>query len=124
MHLRCRMAHNRHMMAMTEEAAERRAMLRRLDDILEALEQLNLTEAPELPERLRLSLAAHEIAAEDGIEIRVLIERVWRKQEVHMLSPRQERRKNSSRRTLPHRPPGHDVIESILRQANQGSLSD
>jgi hypothetical protein len=96
-------------------------MLRRLDDILEALEQLNLTEVSHLPERVRRSLAAHDIPTEAGDEVRVLIERVWRKQELHMLSPRQDRRKTSSRRTVGRRPPGHDVIESILRQGKQGS---
>lgn len=99
---------------------ERRARLRRLDDILEALEQLNLTEAAQLPERVRQSLADHDIEVEEGIEIRVLIERVWRKQESHMLNPRQERRRRSTRRSVGRRPPGHDVIESILRQANSG----
>ena len=96
-------------------------MLRRLDDILEALEQLNLTEVSHLPERVRRSLAAHDIPTEAGDEVRVLIERVWRKQELHMLSPRQDRRKTSSRRTVGRRPPGHDVIESILRQGKQSS---
>ena len=90
-------------------------MLRRLDDILEALEQLNLTEVSQLPDRVRRSLAAHDIAVEADTEVRVLIERVWRKQELHMLSPRQDRR------TIGRRPPGHDVIESILRQGKQGS---
>jgi hypothetical protein len=107
-------------MAVTEEKTDRRERLRRLDDILEALEQLNLSEAPALPEGVVRSLAAHEIPVEDGVEIRVLIERVWRKQEAHMLNPRQERRKTSSRRTVPRRPPGHDVIESILRQGGRG----
>jgi hypothetical protein len=104
----------------TEEMTDRRAHLRRLDDILEALEQLNLSEAAELPERVVRSLAAHDIPVEDGVEIRVLIERVWRKQESHMLSPRQERRRSSSRRAHSRRPPGHDVIESILRQGGRG----
>jgi hypothetical protein len=73
----------------TQEMIDRRAQLRRLDDILEALEQLNLTEASQLPDRLLRSLAAHEIQVEDGVEVKVLIERVWQKQEGHMLSPRQ-----------------------------------
>ena len=107
-----------------EAVTDRRAQLRRLDDVLEALEQLNLTEASELPERVLRSLAAHDIPVEDGVEIRVLIERVWRKQEGHMLSPRQERRRTSSRRVHSRRPPGHDVIESILRQGGQGPLPD
>jgi hypothetical protein len=108
------------MIDLTTDSKERRATLRRLDDILEALEQLNLTENSRLPERVRLSLAAQDIPAESGTEVRVLIERVWRKQEVHMLSPRQDRRKTSSRRTVGRRPPGHDVIESILRQGKIG----
>jgi len=109
------------MIEASTDSKERRAMLRRLDDILEALEQLNLTEVSQLPDRVRRSLAAHDIAVEADTEVRVLIERVWRKQELHMLSPRQDRRKTSSRRTNGRRPPGHDVIESILRQGKQGS---
>ena len=104
----------------TEEMTDRRAHLRRLDDILEALEQLNLSEAAELPERVVRSLAAHDIPVEDGIEIRVLIERVWRKQESHMLSPRQERRRNPGRRAGSRRHPGQEVVESILRQVQRG----
>ncbi|MHB8323603.1 MAG: hypothetical protein ACYDEA_03595 [Candidatus Dormibacteria bacterium] len=111
------------MIAAPEETRERRAMLRRLDDILEALEQLNLSEAP-LPDRLRRSLTLHGIPVEDGIEIRVLIERVWHQQESHMLNPRQERRRSTTRRSIGRRPPGHDVIESILRQANPGGTGD
>lgn len=108
------------MMSAPDQATERRAVLRRLDDILEALEQLNLAEADQLPDRVRRSLAAQEIAFEDGAEVRVLIERVWRKQEAHMLSPRQERRRAPSRRAAGRRHPGNDVVESILRQVHQG----
>ncbi len=107
-------------MAAPEQASDRREVLRRLDDVLEALEQLNLAEASQLPDRVRRSLLAHEIPFEDGVEVRVLIERVWHKQEVHMLSPRQERRRTPSRRSAGRRHPGHDVIESILRQVHQG----
>lgn len=91
-------------------------MLRRLDDLLEALEQLNLRDATELTDRIRRSLAAHGIPFDDATEIRVIIERVWRKQELHMAGPRPERRNLPSRRGGGHRPPGHDVIESIMRQ--------
>ncbi|HUY24175.1 MAG: hypothetical protein WA695_06780 [Candidatus Dormiibacterota bacterium] len=105
----------------TDEATERRHLLRRLDDLLEALEQLNLRESVHLTERVRQSLAAQGIPFEDGAEIRVIIERVWRKQEGHMTGPRQDRRRKPSRRNSPHRPPGHDVIESIIRQSNQAA---
>ncbi|MGH7610263.1 MAG: hypothetical protein ACREOD_10105 [Candidatus Dormibacteria bacterium] len=108
------------MVTASNESIERRSTLRRLDDLLEALEQLNLRETSQLTERIRSSLAAHGIPFEDGAEIRVIIERVWRKQESHMVSPRQERRKSPARRTGGHRPPGHDVIESIMRQGGQG----
>ncbi|MGH7611212.1 MAG: hypothetical protein ACREN4_04255 [Candidatus Dormibacteria bacterium] len=107
------------MLAASHETIERRSMLRRLDDLLEALEQLNLRESTELTERVRNSLVAHGIPFEEGTEIRVLIERVWRKQEGHMLSPRQDRRKQRNRRGGGHRPSGHDVIESIIRQGSQ-----
>ena len=118
------MVDNSPVITSTQEMIDRRAQLRRLDDILEALEQLNLTEASQLPERLLRSLAAHEIQVEDGVEVKVLIERVWQKQEGHMLSPRQERRRTSTRRVHPRRPPGHDVIESILRQGGRAQVSD
>ncbi len=103
-------------MLASKEVTERRLMLRRLDDLLEALEQLNLRDSTELSGRVRRSLAAHGIPFEDATEIRVLIERVWRKQEAHMAGPRPDRRKLPSRRSAGHRPPGHDVIESIMRQ--------
>ena len=107
-------------MTTPEETTERRALLRRLDDVLEALEQLNLSEATQLPDRVRRSLEAHQLPYEDGAEVRILIERVWRKQEAHMLSPRQERRRNPSRRSGSRRHPGQEVIESILRQVQRG----
>ena len=103
-----------------EETTERRALLRRLDDVLEALEQLNLTEATQLPDRVRRSLEAHQIPYDDGAEVRELIERVWHKQEAHMLSPRQERRRHPSRRVGSRRHPGQDVVETILRQRRDG----
>ncbi|HVB13236.1 MAG TPA: hypothetical protein VNH38_00550 [Candidatus Dormibacteraeota bacterium] len=109
------------MIAPTAEATERRSLLRRLDDLLEALEQLNLHESSHLTERIQQSLASHGIPFEDGAEIRVIIERVWRKQEAHMTGARQDRRRTPSRRSSAHRPPGHDVIESIIRQSHQGS---
>ncbi|MGA7172410.1 MAG: hypothetical protein WCB86_05755 [Candidatus Dormiibacterota bacterium] len=108
------------MISVSAETSERRSVLRRLDDLLEALEQLNLHESSHLTERMRQSLAAHGIPFDDGAEIRVIIERVWRKQEGHMATARQDRRKTPSRRSSAHRPPGHDVIESIIRQSHQG----
>lgn len=96
-------------------------MLRRLDDLLEALEQLNLHETAQLTDRIRHSLTSHGIPFDDDAEIRVIIERVWRKQEGHMVGPRQDRRRVPSRRNSAHRPPGHDVIESIIRQSSQGA---
>lgn len=109
------------MISASPEASERRSVLRRLDDLLEALEQLNLHESSQLSERIRQSLASHSIPFEDGVEIRVIIERVWRKQEGHMAPVRSDRRQTPSRRRMAHRPPGHDVIENIIRQSHQGS---
>ncbi|MGH7705994.1 MAG: hypothetical protein ACRENY_09025 [Candidatus Dormibacteria bacterium] len=108
------------MILASPETIERRSILRRLDDLLEALEQLNLRETSQLTDRIRRSLAAQGIPYEDGLEIRLIIERVWRKQEAHMAGGRQERRKSPSRRSSPRRPAGHDVIESIIRQSHQG----
>jgi hypothetical protein len=109
------------MISASAETTERRSVLRRLDDLLEALEQLNLHESSQLTDRIRQSLTAHGIPFDDGAEIRVIIERVWHKQEGHMSGVRPDRRKTLSRRTSAHRPPGHDVIESIIRQNQQGS---
>ncbi|MGH7640894.1 MAG: hypothetical protein ACREN7_01885 [Candidatus Dormibacteria bacterium] len=106
------------MVSASSETAERRSVLRRLDDLLEALEQLNLHETTRLTERIRHSLAAQGIPYEDGAEVRVIIERVWRKQETHMAGGRQDRRKHQTRR-VSHRASRHDVIESIIRQAHQ-----
>ncbi|HVA21919.1 MAG TPA: hypothetical protein VNN74_07475 [Candidatus Micrarchaeia archaeon] len=95
---------------------ERRQFLRRLDDILEALEQLNLQERPQLPEAVRRSVLAQGIVCEDEPDIRALIERVWRKQEPYLLHLGTERRGVASRRGGTRRPPRHQVVEGILRQ--------
>ncbi len=103
---------------MVQETAdpERRQFLRRLDDILEALEQLNLQERPQLPETVRRSLLAQGIVCEDEPDVRALIERVWRKQEPFLLRLGTERRSASTRRGGGRRPPRHQVVEGILRQ--------
>ncbi len=98
------------------DTGDRRNMLRRLDDVLEALEQLNLQERPTLPEPLRRSLERHGIICEEEPEIRLLIEQVWHKQEPFLLGSSVDRRRNQSRRVGSRRPPGHQVVEGILRQ--------
>ncbi|MHB1524979.1 MAG: hypothetical protein ACYCZN_01645 [Candidatus Dormibacteria bacterium] len=110
------------MMGASDETVERRARLRRLDDILEALEQLNLSDAP-LSERVRRSLAGHGIPVEDGVAIRVLIERVWRKQERYMLIPFHEQRRISNRRSV-GRHCRDDVVEGLLRQGQASGSED
>ncbi len=98
------------------DGPERRQFLRRLDDILEALEQLNLQERPQLPEAVRRSLLAQGIVFDDAPDVRALIERVWRKQEPYLLRLGPERRSATSRRGGVRRPPRHQVVEGILRQ--------
>ena len=68
------------------DEAQRRTRLHQLDNLLEALEQLNLRDSDELPERLREQLAAAGIEVSDKANVSGLIERVWELQE-HYLHP-------------------------------------
>jgi hypothetical protein len=63
---------------------DRRARLYELDRVLDALEQLNLKEARELPPALRKQLTAIGLSAPDHPNITQLIEGVWELQE-HLL---------------------------------------
>jgi hypothetical protein len=63
------------------EESERRTQLRELDDILDALEQLNLKDARALPEVVRGKLQKVGIKLEPGDDVTGLIEKVWVQQE-------------------------------------------
>src|SRR5439155_1555012 len=56
---------------------ERRSGLRRLDDILESLEQLNLHDKTELPDHIAEALVMLGIEQPHAIAIPQLVERVW-----------------------------------------------
>src|SRR5437016_12129630 len=77
--------------------AERRYHLRRLDDLLEALERLNLSEAKDLPVAVKERLEKDGIAVEPGIAFSRLIELVWAQQEKYLIDLKADRRKGSRR---------------------------
>lgn len=67
-------------------APDRRARLYELDRVLDALEQLNLKEAGELPPTLGEQLAALGVPAPTHPNFTALIEAVWELQEQLLLS--------------------------------------
>ena len=73
--------------------AERRYHLRRLDDLLEALERLNLAEAKTLPEAVKARIEKEGIVVEDGTSFSRLIELVWAQQEKYLIDLKADRRK-------------------------------
>jgi hypothetical protein len=77
--------------------AERRYHLRRLDDLLEALERLNLAEAKELPVPVKERIEKEGITVESGISFSRLIELVWAQQEKYLIDLKADRRKGSRR---------------------------
>src|SRR5260370_13275110 len=76
---------------------ERRGSLRRLDDILDTLEQLNLHDRTELTEGLAESLVLLGVDSPYSIPIPQLIQRVWAMQQPYLLTilgqPRRRRRR-------------------------------
>lgn len=78
-------------------AEERRQTLRRLDDILEALEQMNLREQKTLDEALLRRLL--ELGLEDPGRYTVpqLIEKVWGMQQPFLITVSVERRRRRRR---------------------------
>jgi hypothetical protein len=66
-------------------ARDRRARLYELDRVLDALEQLNLKEARELPASLRGRLAALGVRIPTNASFTALIEGVWELQEQLLL---------------------------------------
>ncbi len=95
---------------------ERRSNLRRLDDLLEVLERLNLRDATELPPPIRQRLEKEGIAVEPGVTFTQLIELVWAVQERYLIDLKADRRKGSRRAregTLPPR-----VLDDFLGRLN------
>ncbi len=80
---------------------ERRSSLRRLDDILDALEQLNLHDRTELTEDLAESLVLMGVDNPYSIAIPQLIERVWAMQQPYLITIVVERRRRRRRKIDP-----------------------
>jgi hypothetical protein len=80
---------------------ERRQSLRRLDDILETLEQLNLHERTELTDTAAERLVLLGIREPFSIPIPQLIERVWAMQQPFLTTIVVERRRRRRRKMDP-----------------------
>ena len=80
---------------------ERRSSLRRLDDILDTLEQMNLHDRTELSEHLAESLVLLGVDAPYSIPIPQLIERVWAMQQPYLITIVVERRRRRRRKVDP-----------------------
>jgi hypothetical protein len=80
---------------------ERRSSLRRLDDILDALEQLNLHDRTELTESLAESLVLLGVEDPYGVTIPQLIERIWAMQQPYLITIVVERRRRRRRKVDP-----------------------
>jgi hypothetical protein len=85
---------------------DRRRNLRRLDDILEALEQLNLRDETQLPPHLHNRLLELGVENPDRHSISELIERVWALQQPFLIQVTIDRRRRRRRQsTIDLRPP-------------------
>jgi hypothetical protein len=80
---------------------ERRSGLRRLDDILETLEQLNLHDKTELPDHVAEALVLLGIDAPHDLPVPQLIERVWAMQQPYLITIVVERRRRRRRKVDP-----------------------
>jgi hypothetical protein len=83
------------------EDQERRSTLRRLDDILETLEQMNLHDRTELNDQLAERLVMLGIEHPHKIPVPQLIERVWAMQQPYLITIVVERRRRRRRRVDP-----------------------
>ena len=83
------------------EDQERRQSLRRLDDILETLEQLNLHDRTELTDYAAERLVLLGIKDPHNIPIPQLIERVWAMQQPFLTTIVVERRRRRRRKMDP-----------------------
>ena len=83
------------------EDQERRSTLRRLDDILETLEQMNLHDRTELSDSIAERLILLGVERPHSIPIPQLIERVWAMQQPYLITIVVERRRRRRRRVDP-----------------------
>jgi hypothetical protein len=83
------------------EDQERRSTLRRLDDILETLEQMNLHDRTELSDNIAERLIMLGIEKPHSIPVPQLIERVWAMQQPYLITIVVERRRRRRRRVDP-----------------------
>src|SRR6267143_5790819 len=93
---------------------ERRSSLRRLDDILDTLEQLNLHDRTELMQSLAESLVLLGIEDPFSIAIPQLIERVWAMQQPYLITIVVERRRRRRRKVDPNLTGGPGVSTPSL----------
>ena|ERR1700680_2184053 len=89
-------------MLQSDDDQERRQSLRRLDDILETLEQLNLHDRTELSDHAAERLVMLGIPAPHSIPIPQLIERVWAMQQPYLTTIVVERRRRRRRKLDPN----------------------
>ena len=87
------------------EDQERRSTLRRLDDILETLEQMNLHDRTELNDSLAERLIMLGIERPHSIPVPQLIEKVWAMQQPYLITIVVERRRRRRRRVDPSATP-------------------
>ena len=83
------------------EDQERRSSLRRLDDILETLEQMNLHDRTEITDTLAERLILLGIEKPHSVPIPQLIEKVWAMQQPYLITIVVERRRRRRRRVDP-----------------------
>ena len=83
------------------EDQERRSSLRRLDDILETLEQMNLHDRTEINDTLAERLILLGIERPHSFPIPQLIEKVWAMQQPYLITIVVERRRRRRRRVDP-----------------------
>jgi hypothetical protein len=95
------------------DETNRRAGLRRLDDLLLALEELNMREAGSMPAVLREKLVSEGIPVRDETTITDLIDIVLSSQEQFMLK---ERRTGRRRRRLTFIPTDEELVSVISRR--------
>jgi hypothetical protein len=95
------------------DETNRRAGLRRLDDLLLALETLNMRETGGMPQALREKLQAEGIPVRDDTTITDLIDIVLSSQEQFMLK---ERRTGRRRRRLTFIPTDEELVSVISRR--------
>jgi hypothetical protein len=91
------------------EDQDRRQVLRRLDDILETLEQLNLHDRTELTDYAAERLVLLGIKDPHSIAIPQLIERIWAMQQPFLTTIVVERRRRRRRKMDPQLSVGADL---------------